>query len=334
VVTSAVTLSPDALDALAALDPRLRITAVSREQRPFLRTGQGDAPDEPARALGAMLAEAEVVFAAFEAPLDLLERAPRLRWFHTFSAGIEQWVQAGFLRDGLLFTNGSGPSAAPIAEYCLMSMLMLAKSAAGYVRFQDQHRWDRSLPGSELRGKTVGIVGVGQIGAETARLAKAFGCRVIGSRRSVDAPRDDADGCDLLLPPSELPRLLAESDFVVLAAPATPATATLINAETLHLMKPSAFLINIARGSLVDEAALADALTNGRLAGAALDVFEPEPLCPESPLWDMPNVLVTPHVSSVSEHFLSRQLELATDNLRRYLCGEPLRNLVTAERGY
>ena len=334
VVTAAVPLPPDAIDELSAVDRRLRVRALTPEQRPYLRSGRGDAADPAARELAAMLAEAEVVLAAFEAPSDLLARAPRLRWFHTFSAGIEQYVRAGFLRDGLLVTNGSGPTAVPIAEYCLMAMLMLAKSAAGYVRRQQEHHWDRSLPGGELRGKTVGIVGLGQIGAETARLAQAFGCRVIGMRRSVEEPREDAGGVDLLLPPRQLSRLLGESDFVVLAAPATSETEALINAETLRQMKPSAFLINIARGSLIDEAALAEAIGAGRLAGAALDVFEPEPLRPDSPLWDLPQVLVTPHVSNASEHFVRRQLDLAKENLRRYLHGEPLLNQVPPERGY
>jgi phosphoglycerate dehydrogenase-like enzyme len=334
VMTVAIPLSPAIADELNAVDGRLRVRMVTPEQRPFLRPGGGAAADAAARELAAMLAEAEVVLAAFEAPPDLLQRAPKLRWFHTFSAGIEQYVRAGFLRDGLLFTNGSGPSAVPIAEYCLMTMLMLAKSAAGYVRLQAEHRWERSLAGGELRDKTVGIVGLGQIGAETARLAKAFGCRVIGIRRSIDEPRDGVDGVDLLLPPRELPRLLGESDFVILAAPATPETEALIDARTLGQMKPSAFLINIARGSLVDEAALAEAIVAGRLAGAALDVFEPEPLRPDSALWALPQVIVTPHISSASEHFIRRQLDLAKENLRRYLHGEPLINRITPQRAY
>jgi phosphoglycerate dehydrogenase-like enzyme len=215
-----------------------------------------------------------------------------------------------------------------------MAMLMLAKSAVGYVRLQAEHRWERSLRGREFRGSTVGIVGLEQIGSETARLAKAVGCRVIGMRRSVVELLTDVEGVDLLLPPTELPRLLGASDFVVLAAPATSETEALLNAATLRLMKPTAFLINIARGSLVDEAAVAEAIASGRLAGAALDVFEPEPLSADSALWDLPGVFVTPHISFASEHFLSRQLDLAKENLSRYLKGEPLINQIPPARGY
>ena len=316
VVTVAVPLPSGTHEELEAVDPRLRVQLVAPAHRPFLRAGGGSADDPAARELAQMLAGAEVVLSAFEAPADLPQRAPKLRWFHTFSAGIEQYARAGYLSAGFMVSNGSGPTAVPIAEYCLMTMLMLSKSAPGYVRQQSAHRWDRNLPGGELRGKTVGIVGLGQIGSETARLARAFGCRVIGLRRSVDEAREDTDGVDLLLPTRDLPRLLSESDIVVLAAPATPETVALISAETIGLMKPSAILINIARGSMVDQTALAEALTSGRLAGAALDVTDPEPLPADSPLWDVPNVFVTPHISGASEHFVRRQLDLAKENLR------------------
>lgn len=334
VLTVAVPLPPGTREELEAVDPRLRVWLVGPEHRPFLRAGAGSAGDAAARELAEKLAGAEVVIAAFEAPADLPQRAPGMRWFHTFSAGIEQYAGAGYLTAGFLVSNGSGPTAVPIAEYCLMTMLMLSKSAPGYVRQQSEHRWDRSLPGGELRGKTVGVVGLGQIGSETARLARAFGCRTIGIRRSVEQAREEVDGVDLLLPPRDLPRLLQESDFVVLAAPATAETVALISADTIRLMKPSAVLINIARGSMVDQAALADALRAERLAGAALDVTDPEPLPPDSPLWDVPNVFVTPHISGASEHFVRRQLDLAKENLRRYLAGEELLNRVPPDRGY
>lgn len=334
VVSGVIPVAAQALQELCAVDPCLNVRAVSPEQRPFLRAGAGDAPDQPARELAAFFADAEVVVGVFDAPPDLLKRAPNLRWFHTIAAGIDQFVRWGYLRGGIMFTNGSGPSAIPIAEYCLTAILALAKNLPHYTRTQQQHTWDRSGGGRELRGKTVGIIGLGQIGSETARLAKAVGCRVIGSRRSVEQPRENAEGVDLLLGPADLPRLLAESDFVVLAAPSTPETATLINAGTLAQMKPGACLINIARGTLVDHAALAEALQAGTIAGAALDVTDPEPLNPESPLWDMPNVLITPHVSSASEHFFRRQLDLVKENLGHYVRGEPLLNLVPPERGY
>jgi D-2-hydroxyacid dehydrogenase (NADP+) len=333
VVTASMRLPESMLDEWRAVNPRLQFSRVSREQRPYLAAGKGGAPEAEARELQAMLAEAEIVLSAYEAPRDLLERAPKLRWFHTFAAGIERYVESGFLREGLLFTNGSGPSSVPIAEYVVMMMLMMAKNAAGYVRQQDEHKWVRGR-GVELRGKTVGIIGLGQIGAETGRLAKALGCRVIGSRRSVTTAREDAEGVDLLLPASNLARLLGESDFVVLAAPATAETRALLDAESFALMKQGSYLVNIARGSMVDEAALVAALKSGHVAGAALDVFDPEPLPPDSELWQLPQVLITPHVSSASEHSMGRQMEICRQNLQRYIRGEKLLNLVPPGRGY
>lgn len=329
-VLTGMPLAEPLLDEIVEADPRVRARVFSGRDLAALRAGEDD---PKAEALGETLAEAEVICSVYAGTPDLLERTPKLRWFHTFAAGIDQYVRWGYLDHEIAFTNGSGPTVIPIAEYILMTMLMLAKNAAGYVRQQDAGTWQR-LPGSELRGKTVGIVGLGQIGAEAARLAAACGCRVIGIRRSAAEPRENADGVDLLLPPRDLPRLLAESDFVVLAAPATPETAALINAESLRQMKPTAHVINIARGSLVDEAALVQALQQGVIAGAALDVFEPEPLPGDSALWRTPQVLVTPHISNASEHAGRRHVDLFLENLRRYLAAEPLRNLVARERGY
>lgn len=334
VISSAVPVPPEAVERIKALDPRLQVHLVPEAQRPFLRTGQGGRDDPNARALAEMLREAQILFAAYELPTDILQRAPALRWIHIVAAGVERWLGAGLLeREGLIFTSGQGPTARPIAEYILMAMLMLAKNAPRYVRQQDERRW-QGHRGSELLGKTLGIVGLGTIGGEAARLAKAIGCRVVAVRRSAEQARENTDGVDLLLPARELPRLLAESDFVALCAPATPETQHLIDAEALRQMKPTAYLINISRGSLIDEAALVAALKAGKIAGAALDVFEPEPLPPESELWSLAQVLITPHVSNASEHFARRATELFIDNLGRYLRGEPLRNVVSRERGY
>jgi phosphoglycerate dehydrogenase-like enzyme len=331
-ITRAQAFSEGDLEALRAVDPRVRIFTVSREQHPFLRA-PGDGSDPADRELAAQLAETEIIFAGWDALTDLERRAPKLRWVHTAAAGVDLYVRTGVARPGLLFSSGNGPSAVPIAEYILMAILTLAKGTPQYLRQQVEHRW-HSASGFEVRGKTVGIVGLGNIGAEAGRLAKAIGCRVIGSRRSVTVARENAEGVDLLLPPRDLPRLLEESDFVVLAAPSTSETAALIDADAIERMKPTAFLINIARGPIVDEGALVDALKRGRIAGAALDVFQREPLPEDSELWDLPQVLITPHHSSASEHSRARQAELFSENLERYLGREPLRNLVDLTRGY
>lgn len=334
VITSAVPVPPEAIERIKALASDLQVTIVPEAQRPFLRSGQANADDANARALAETLSKAEILFAAYELPTDILQRAPALRWIHIVAAGVERWTGAGLLeREGLTFTSGQGPTAQPIAEYILMAMLMLAKNAPRYVRQQDERRW-QGHRGAEVCGKTLGIVGLGTIGGETARLAKAIGCRVVAVRRSVEQAQENADGVNLLLPARELPRLLAESDFVALCAPATAETRHLIGAEALRQMKPTAHLINISRGSLIDEAALVAALKAGEIAGAALDVFEPEPLPQDSELWSLPQVLITPHVSNASEHFASRASELFIDNLGCYLRGEPLRNVVTQAKGY
>ncbi|HZU75387.1 MAG TPA: D-2-hydroxyacid dehydrogenase [Dehalococcoidia bacterium] len=332
VITMPHSITEGELETLHSLDSRLRVAVLDREQRRFLRT-PGDGSDPADRALRDLLAEAEVIAIGWDWIGDLPRRAPKLKWLHTTAAGVDAYLRGGAVAPGVLFTSGNGPSAVPIAEYVLMAILALAKGAPAYVRQQQEHRW-QSGPGFEVRGQTVGIVGYGHIGGEAGRLAKAIGCRVIGIRRSVEAPQENAEGADLLLPPRDLPRLLAESDFVVLTAPATAETAVLIDAAALEQMKPSAYLINVARGSLVDEQALIDALKRGRIAGAALDVFAQEPLPPESELWDLPQVLVTPHHSSASQHTRARQAALFLENLRRYLHGERLLNVVDPRRGY
>jgi phosphoglycerate dehydrogenase-like enzyme len=201
------------------------------------------------------------------------------------------------------------------------------------MRRQAERRWDRSIEAREISGTTCGIIGMGAIGGETARRARALGMRVLATRRSITARGED-DLAHELLPPSDLGYLLRESDWVVIAAPLTPETRGLIGAEELRQMKPSAVLVNVGRGPIVDEQALIAALRDGVIAGAGLDVFDQEPLPADSPLWDMENVVVTPHFSSGSDHYTTRAADIAADNLRRYLAGEPLRNVVDIERGY
>jgi phosphoglycerate dehydrogenase-like enzyme len=200
------------------------------------------------------------------------------------------------------------------------------------MRAQLKHEWSRFAP-RELSGKTVGIVGLGHIGAEVGRLAKAFGCRVIATKRSTTESHR-ALFADEIMPAAELHRLLGESDFVVLSMPLTPETRGMIGEAELRAMKPSAVLINIARGPVTVEAALVRALQESWIAGAALDVFDEEPLPPESPFWDMDNVIVTPHISGGTEIYNQRAVEIFAANLKRYLAGEPLENVVDPARGY
>ncbi len=337
-------LEPALVERIRAVDPeRIEVDVLGRDQRQLLRGFRY--PSERERAavaegLHGAFSRADVVFGFWGAELheaftglgSIAEVAPRLKWVQLTSAGADRLLNSGMIEGGIVVTTVSGLHATPIGEYVLCVMLMFAKGAPGFLRAQGRHEWLRYMPG-ELRGATVGVVGMGHIGEEVARLSKAFGCRVVATRRSVTRPASDATA-DELLPPSALHHLLAQSDYVVLAVPLTAETRGLIGEAELRAMKPTAVLVNIARGPVVDESALIAALREGRIAGAALDVFEREPLPADSPLWDMDNVVVSPHISGGTEIYNERAVGIFADNLRRYLRGEPLRNVVDPARGY
>lgn len=273
----------------------------------------------------------------------LLAHAPRLSWVHSASAGVERALTPAARERGVVITNARGVFSRPIAEYVMMMILAVSRKLPGLLELQRERTW-QPLEGSELRDVTVGIVGLGSIGRSVASLASAFGCRVIATRRRPDSPagkgQSDAEiglGEATLARvggPETLPALLAESDFVVLATPLTPETEGMIDAATLALMKPGAWLINVARGKLVDERALLRALRDGPLGGAVLDAFVNEPLAATSPFYELPNVILTPHTSWSSSRVLDRSVELFCDNLRRYAAGEPLLNVVDPNQGY
>jgi phosphoglycerate dehydrogenase-like enzyme len=276
----------------------------------------------------------------------LLARAPRLNYVHSASAGVERALTPAARERGIVITNARGVFSRPIAEYVLMMILAVSRRLPGLLELQRERTW-QPLEGVELRDVTVGIVGLGSIGRAVGALATAFGCRVLAVRRRSDAGSDPSRPAVADEPPSvgelmldrvggpeALVDLLAESDFVVLAAPLTPETEDMIDADALTAMKPTAWLINVARGRLVDERALLDALREGRIGGAVLDTFREEPLAPTSPFYDLPNVIVTPHTSWSSARVLDRSVELFCDNLRRYAAGEPLLNVVDPAAGY
>jgi phosphoglycerate dehydrogenase-like enzyme len=283
----------------------------------------------------------------------VLARTPRLAWVHSATAGVERVLTPGSRQRDLLITNARGVFSRPIAEYVLMMILAVSRRLPQLLELQRERTW-QPLEGAELSDVTVGIVGLGSIGRAVATLATAFGCRVIATRRRSEAgaaaapdgepPQDEArpgagstgEGLvlDQVLGPDGLPALLAESDFVVLAAPLTPTTEGLIDGPALEAMKPGAWLINVARGRLVDERALLRALREGHIGGAILDTFRDEPLPPSSPFYDMDNVIVTPHTSWSSGRVLDRSVELFCANLRRYAAGQPLVNVVDPAAGY
>jgi len=248
-----------------------------------------------------------------------------LRWFHTFSAGTDAGAFKAMIERGTVLTNSSGASAPSIAQHVLAMMLYHTKPIERWREQQARREWNQ-LPAGELTGQTCGIIGTGAIGGEVARLAKAFGMRTVGMRRSAKPARF----IDELVSPRRLPYLLRASDFVVLACPLTPQTERLIGERELRAMKPSAVLINVARGRVCDEAALVRALGEGWIGGAALDVFVMEPLPEASPLWMMPNVIVTPHNAGPSPLNMGRVMEIFLDNLARFSASRRLRNRVNA----
>ena len=286
----------------------------------------------------ARLPEAEVL-CAYSLPDNVRELAPDLRWLQYPGAGVDGLRPTGLLDadSGVVVTTASGIHATTISEYVFGSMLMFNRTWPEMVRLQDRHMWPRNpgwynLGGRELVDQTLGIIGLGSIGRHIAHLAKAFGMRVLATRRSVGSePEPDVDK---LYSMEQLHEMLQESDYVVLAVPLTPETEKLIGEPELRAMRHNAYLVNIARGRVIDEDALIRALREQWIAGAGLDVTEEEPLPSDSPLYAMPNVILTPHISGESVHYDERLAALFADNLRRYRSGQPLRNQYDSARGY
>ncbi|HEY9641187.1 MAG TPA: D-2-hydroxyacid dehydrogenase [Coleofasciculaceae cyanobacterium] len=262
----------------------------------------------------------------------VLAAAPQIRWQQTPSAGVNHILTPTFLKRNILLTNGAGTFAVPIAEFVMAYILSHAKLLPKLQAMQADRHWIRSieLPLQEVEGATLLIVGAGSIGQEIAKRANAFGMRVWGScRHPKSLPKfEQVVGAD------QWRSLLPEADYVVLATPLTSETKGMFDAEAIGLMRSSAYLINIARGAVIDEPALIAALREGRIAGAGLDTFYVEPLPPESPFWSLPNVLVTPHCSGFSPRIPERTIALFLDNLSRYRNGLCLRNLVDQTVGY
>ena len=272
----------------------------------------------------------------------LLTHAPDLRWVHSATSGVERALTPAARARDVVVTNARGVFSRPIAEHVLLMILALSRRLPQLLELQRERTW-QPLEGRELRDLTIGIIGYGSLGRAVASLASAFGSRVIATRRRADArdePQDDEDSfpfppaVDRILGPEGLHELLGASDVVVLAAPLTRETEGMIDEAAIAAMRPDAWLINVARGRLVDDVALVRALREGRIGGAALDAFREEPLPPSSTFWDVPNLIVTPHTAWSSSRVLDRSIDLFCDNLRRYGLGEPLRNVVDPTAGY
>jgi len=257
--------------------------------------------------------------------LGACTRAPNLEWLQTFSAGTDHPV-FGSLRDaGAVVTNSSGSSAPSIAQTVLLYLLALSRDLPRLGRAQAARRWEPG-PAHDLHGLRLGVVGLGEIGTEVARLADAFGMEVVGLRRTL---RGD-EICETW-PNERLDELLERSDAVVVAAPLNSQTAGLFDADAFARMRPGSWFVNVGRGEIVDETALVDALVTGHVAGAGLDVFATEPLPTDSPLWTLPNVVITPHCSGNTDRSRARSVDQFIENFRRRTNGEPLVNVTSAD---
>lgn len=282
------------------------------------------------------LRDAEIAVGSTLPPQELA-RAPRLKWVHSPAAAVHQFMVPEFIASPAQLTNGREVFGATVAEHVIALMFALARQLPTCARFQAQRVWGQQLLwNAQTQPRTVacatlGLVGIGAIGSAVAQRAKALGMKVLAMRAHPEKP---AENVTAVYAPSEISEFLSQSDFVVLAAPVTPQSRHLIGSDALAQMKPTAFLINVGRGALADEVALAKALQANQIAGAALDVFDEEPLPPDSPLWALENVLVTPHCAGFIENLWERHLDEISANLRRYLAGQPLTSLVNKAHGY
>ncbi|HJM85045.1 MAG TPA: D-2-hydroxyacid dehydrogenase [Candidatus Marinimicrobia bacterium] len=271
------------------------------------------------------------VFVGWQFPLEnLAQRAPKLKWIHIWGAGIEHLLPLDWLPRGVALINNSGVHAPKAGEFMVMAILMLNNRIPTLVTSQHQAHWNEIFS-TCVADKTLVIIGVGQMGGTAARRAKELGMRVVGVRRS-GHPRRYVDE---MYVPGELDKVLPQADFVLISIPLTRETENLIGRRELDLMKPQAGLINLSRAQVVDYDALAEKLHKGELSGAVLDVFDPEPLPSESPLWKTPNLIITPHVASDDwDQYMPLTLDLFFNNIRRFFADRPLLNRVRRRLEY
>jgi phosphoglycerate dehydrogenase-like enzyme len=273
---------------------------------------------------------------------EQLALAKKLRWIHSPAAAVHQLMIPEIINSNIVVTNSSRVHGSVVAEHAIALIMALARRIPSIVRYQEKHIWSQAplwheCPRPrEIARATLGIVGLGMIGSNVARLASALGMRIVAMREHPERglPSFLQSPQNTVLGPNDLDRLLEQSDFVLLSAPLRPNTRALIDAERLAKMKPDAYLINVARGALIDQDALIDALQQRKIGGAALDVFETEPLPDESPLWDLPNVLITPHSGAMTEKLWERHYASLSENLRRFIAGQPLIGVVDKREGY
>ena len=319
------------LEALQAIDPRIELVDVRYVEDNALRTQRGASPGADLRHLAPDLtpeqldafSRVEVVLTQ-DLPFDVGSIAPNLRWVQGMGAGVSQLVSAGLDSADIRLTCAAGVNAVSISEFVIARLLQIWKRLPEIDAHQVVHQWEPSY-GTEVAGSTLGVVGLGAIGRQVARRARALGMTVVASRRSATPGQTDPD-VDQLFPADQLHQLLSISDAVVAAVPESAGTTGLFGAPEFGAMRQGAIFVNVGRGSAVVEPALVDSLTSGHLRAAAIDVVVGEPLGADSPLWDVPNLYISPHSATSPDRFWANLYEIFRDNVRRYLHGEPLNN--------
>jgi D-2-hydroxyacid dehydrogenase (NADP+) len=280
--------------------------------------------------------DAEIAIAWSVRPAQIAA-TKKLRWIHSPAAAVHQLIFPELIDSDIVLTNAREVHGPVVAEHVIALIFALAKKIPDAVRLQEKHEWGQQRMWDELprvrevAGATVGLVGLGSIGRGVAKTAKALGMHVSAVR---EHPEKGSEGTDAVFGPAQMNEVFRQADYIVLAAPVTDGTKAIANAERLALMKPDACLINVGRGPLVDEAALAAALRDRKMGGAALDVFPKEPLAADSPLWDVPRLLITPHTAALTDKLWERHYALFSENLRRYLNHQTLLGLVDKRKGY
>ena len=305
-----------------------------RLQRAFPQVKVVNLPDY--KSVDTEITDAEVVVAWSIRP-EQIAGAKRLRWIHSPAAAVHQLMFPELVNSEIVLTNAREVHGPVVAEHVIALIFALAKKIPDSAQLQQKHIWGQQILWDnqprirEVAGATLGMIGLGSIGRPTVKSAKALGMRVMAVR---EHPEKGTEGADVVLGPAQINQVFRQSDYVVLAAPVTDSTQAIANAERLALMRPDACLINVGRGPLVDEAALSTALREKKIGGAALDVFPKEPLAADSPLWDVPNLLITPHTAALTDKLWERHYALFSENLRRYLNGEALLAVVDKRKGY
>lgn len=277
-----------------------------------------------------MLSKAEIIFGWPR--LDELKKAKNLRWLNLPSAGADNYTDVNaYVNKDIILTNSSGVYGLPIAEHVFAMILSFNRNLQEYAYLKEKKSWEMILNTKDFYGSTVGIIGFGDIGKEIAIRAKAFGARVLVVKRK---PSQVPEYVDELYITEEIDQVLKQSDYIVLTLPATKNTKGIISRDRINIMKPGAYLVNIGRGELIDQEALIEALRENKIGGAGLDVMTPEPLPADSPLWELPNVIITQHSSGLSVGNDTRRVKLFADNLKRYVNNEKLVNIVDFTEGY